>query len=389
MASVRSMRRWALVHKWTSLACTAFLLLICLTGLPLVFHHELDDWLDPDPPYADLPDDAPKVSVDHLIETGRRMFPGEIVTSVFVDDDEPRVVVGMSPSWAESRANPRSNHFIMFDSRTAAILKQSEPPERRRRSFLGVMLRLHIDLFAGLPGALFMGSMGLLFVGAVVSGVVLYGSIMRRHEFGTLRLQRAARIRWLDFHNLLGIVTLAWALMIGATGVMNELSRPLFSLWQQTVIRDLVAPWRGQEAPLQGELASVQAAFDTAKAALPGMVVMTAALPGGELGSPHHFLIWAKGASPLTARLFSPVLVDARTGGLTAVVRMPWYLRTLQVSRPLHFGDYGGLPLKIIWALLDMMTIVVLSSGLYLWLSRRRSPLDERLAEFEEFADEA
>ena len=40
---------------------------------------------------------------------------------------------------------------------------------------------------------------------------------------------------------------------------------------------------------------------------------------------------------------------------------------------PLHFGDYGGLPLKIIWALFDLVTIVVLGSGLYLWLSRRAS----------------
>jgi uncharacterized iron-regulated membrane protein len=91
----------------------------------------------------------------------------------------------------------------------------------------------------------------------------------------------------------------------------------------------------------------------------------------------------------LTARLFTPVLVDARTGALTAVVQLPWYLRALQVSRPLHFGDYGGLSLKIIWALLDLVTIVVLGSGLYLWLSRRRSPIEARLAELASVADEA
>jgi uncharacterized iron-regulated membrane protein len=51
---------------------------------------------------------------------------------------------------------------------------------------------------------------------------------------------------------------------------------------------------------------------------------------------------------------------------------MPWYLRALQTSRPLHFGDYGGLPLKILWALLDVMAIVVLYSGIYLWLAKRK-----------------
>ena len=46
---------------------------------------------------------------------------------------------------------------------------------------------------------------------------------------------------------------------------------------------------------------------------------------------------------------------------------------TLLISQPLHFGDYGGMPLKIIWAVLDVLTIVVLASGLYLWLARRRA----------------
>ena len=46
----------------------------------------------------------------------------------------------------------------------------------------------------------------------------------------------------------------------------------------------------------------------------------------------------------------------------------------LEISRPLHFGDYGGMPLKIIWVLLDVATIAVLGSGLYLWLARRRLP---------------
>jgi uncharacterized iron-regulated membrane protein len=65
------------------------------------------------------------------------------------------------------------------------------------------------------------------------------------------------------------------------------------------------------------------------------------------------------------------VLVDAGTNALTASPPLPWYLTALLVSQPLHFGDYGGLPMQIIWALLDIATIVVLGSGLYLWIKRR------------------
>ena len=51
------------------------------------------------------------------------------------------------------------------------------------------------------------------------------------------------------------------------------------------------------------------------------------------------------------------------------------------LSVPLHFGDYGGMPLKIIWALLDLAAIIVLVTGLYLWLGKRRVPIEQRLAE--------
>ena len=32
-----SVRSWYLIHKWTSLVCTVFLLVICITGLPLIW----------------------------------------------------------------------------------------------------------------------------------------------------------------------------------------------------------------------------------------------------------------------------------------------------------------------------------------------------------------
>jgi uncharacterized iron-regulated membrane protein len=103
---------------------------------------------------------------------------------------------------------------------------------------------------------------------------------------------------------------------------------------------------------------------------MPGMTITSVLFPGSPFGSSQHFLLWGKGNTPLRSRLFTPVLIDARSGGLSAVMKMPWYLRSLEVSRPLHFGDYGGMPLKILWAIFDGLTIVVLISGIYLWCKR-------------------
>src|SRR3546814_1457656 len=67
------------------------------------------------------------------------------------------------------------------------------------------LLQLHTDMFLGLPGMLFLGLMGLIFVIAIVSGVVLYAPFMKKLDFGTLRTARSRRVKWLDYHNLLGL----------------------------------------------------------------------------------------------------------------------------------------------------------------------------------------
>jgi uncharacterized iron-regulated membrane protein len=61
----------------------------------------------------------------------------------------------------------------------------------------------------------------------------------------------------------------------------------------------------------------------------------------------------------------------------------------LLLSQPLHFGDYGGTPLKVIWALLDVITIIVLLSGLYLWCQRCKSSAEDLLIQMDLAAESA
>lgn len=373
-----SLKTWFEIHKWSSLVCTVFLLLLCLTGLPLIFTHEIDHWLDDAKPYAEVAPGAERASLDAMIAHGKRLYPNEAIEYVYIDDDDPQVLIGMNPQ----PGNQDLAHRLRFDAHTGEMLKHFPPAEQEGHGFMEIMLHLHVDLFAGLPGELFLGFMGLLFCVAVVSGVVLYGPYMKKIPFGSVRGERSARIKWLDLHNLLGVVTLAWAFVVGFTGVINELSTPMFKYWQGTAMQALLAPYKGKPTPQLAELSSVDAAYDAARKAQPGMTVNTITFPGNPYGSPYHYVVWLNGDTALTSRLFSPVLLDARTGALGMQVEMPWYLRALEVSRPLHFGDYAGIPLKIIWAVLDLITIIVLGSGLYLWIARRKSAA-ARIAELE------
>ncbi len=361
----RTVRTWCWVHKWTSLVCTLFLFMLCLTGLPLIFHDEIDAAFDDRPPLAALPPGTPQLPLDAFVRTAMRMYPGERPLFMSFDDDRPVANVTTGKVAQPGRGNL---HITAIDWRTAQPVGALD----EEAGIMAIILRLHVDMFAGLPGKLFLGFMGFLFCVSIVSGIVVYAPFMRKLAFGEVRTTRSRRTRWLDLHNLLGIATAMWLGVVGLTGVINTLSETLVAVWRSDQLSALTRPYEGQPPLPVAAFGPLDAAVRTARAAAPGTDPQFVAFPGTRFSSEHHYAVWLKGATPATRQLLTPALIDARTGRLTAMRSMPWYMLALRLSQPLHFGDYGALPLKIIWALLDVIAILVLGSGIYLWLGRGR-----------------
>ncbi|WP_254412604.1 PepSY-associated TM helix domain-containing protein [Dyadobacter diqingensis] len=366
MSSVKTIKAWFQIHKWTSLICTAFLLMLCVTGLPLIFHEEIEA-LEGKPRLARaVAEGTPKTSLDLRAEQALKKYPKKVIRFVYWDEHEPNTTTfSLSDS---VMAPPDSYTTVIVDDHTAEILDEPKTQE----GFMYVMLQLHTDMFMGIGGKLFLGLMGLLFVAAIVSGIMLYGPIMKRFDFGMIRTQRSTRLKWLDMHNLLGVVTIAWATVVGFTGVINTLSEVVLGLWQMGQLAEMTAPYKNA-SPLTGKLSSLDEAMAIAAKAAPDMEPSIITYPGTMFTSKHHYAIFVKGKTPLTKRIIKPALIDAKTGKLTDIRAMPWFVNALFISEPLHFGDYGGLPLKILWALFDIATIIVLGSGLYLWFARNKA----------------
>lgn len=363
------LRRWGWIHKWSSLICTLFILMLCLTGLPLIFSHEIDHLTGNEIEAPAMPEGTSRASVDKVAAEALQAYPGLVPLYFFAEEDEPDVWYVKLDTRVDT--DESESTLILSDARTAKVLGAPNFDE----GFMSVMYRLHVDLYAGLAGKLFLGFMGLLLVVAIISGVVLYAPFMRKLEFAEVRSERAPRTRWLDLHNLLGIVTLVWALAVGFTGVINTWADLIFKGWQADQVSALQAGATRVLLPASASDASavdgsLQAAVDRVLEAAPGMTISMIAYPGTLRATPEHVAVILRGDSPLTARLTQALLVEPNTGEVLEAGARPWYVTALQLSEPLHFGDYGGLPLKILWGLLDILTIIVLGSGLYLWLKR-------------------
>ncbi|KMY01257.1 peptidase [Pseudomonas syringae KCTC 12500] len=361
----QTVRRWSIVHTWSSLICTLFLLMLAVTGLPLIFHHEIDHLLGDAPHYKEMPADTPRLDLEQLARAAEAHRPGEVMQYFGWDDEDPNGVMAITAATAGTE--PNSSHTFALDARTGEALEMPSA----NGGFMMVMLRLHVDLYANLPGKLLLAFMGLLFVVAIVSGTVLYAPFMRKLEFGQVRVNKSRRTRWLDLHNLIGVVTLTWALVVGVTGVISACADLLIASWRNDELATMIAPYK--DAPPLSQRAPATRLLEIAESAAPGMQADFIAFPGTRFSSEHHYAVFLKGNTHLTAHLATPVLIDARTLQVTAVVERPWYMDALGMSQPLHFGDYGGMPMKILWAVLDVLTIIVLGSGVYLWWVRRRA----------------
>ncbi|MDE1167019.1 MAG: PepSY-associated TM helix domain-containing protein [Pseudomonas sp.] len=360
-----TIRRWSFIHTWSSLICTLFLLLLALTGLPLIFHHEIEHLTGNAPQLREMPATTPQLDLQQLVEAAKAHRPGEVMQYFGWDDDDPNGVWSIMAATAGT--DPNDSHTFMLDARTGEAV---ETPGANG-GFMMVMLRLHVDMYAGLPGKLFLAFMGVLFVLAIVSGVVLYAPFMNRLKFATVRPNKSNRLRWLDLHNLIGVVTLTWALVVGVTGVISACADLVIAAWRNDSLSAMVEPYRN--APPLQQLAPASRLLEIAQQAAPGMVADFIAFPGTRFSSEHHYAVFMKGSTHLTSHLLTPVLIDASNLHVTAVGQRPWYMDAMGLSQPLHFGDYGGRPMQILWALLDVLTIIVLGSGVYLWWVRRRS----------------
>lgn len=239
MPSARALKTWSWLHKWSSLICTLFMLLLCLTGLPLIFHHELGHLLGTEVEAPQRADDRARVSLDRVLEAAQARHPGRVIQFASQDEEDDRIwFVTLTPTPAPTD----DFRSVAVDARTGEVL--AEP--RFDEGFMYVMLKLHVDLFAGLAGKLFLGFMGLLLLVAIVTGAVLYGPFMKKLEFGDVRRHRTPRVKWLDLHNLLGVVTLVWAFVVGGTGMINTWADLMIKYWQYDQLSALLAPYQGQ-----------------------------------------------------------------------------------------------------------------------------------------------
>lgn len=356
------------LHRWSSLIATIPFMVLCVTGTVLIFHEEIDHALGHEPQVHDsVP--AEQRPLAEAVDTVHARFPDQqVIASSFDPIGHPGMQLIITAPIGDSSFDNARLHFL--DLASGELIGESDPA----KTVTGFLLELHAQWFLGPAGELIGAFIALLVLISLLSGMVVYAPYVKRIAFGVLRRGRSPRLLQLDLHNFIGALILGWALVVTFTGLLLGFGSLALGVWQMTAL----GPMRDDALQMQAvdsrnPPANIDRAFVAAEQAAPaGWRVLTMIYPGTDFSTPRHYTAVLAGLEGLEERMFSVAIVDAMTGELVLVPPVPWYVKAISVSEPLHFGDYGGLPLKILWTMCTWLTLFITLNGAWLWWNRRQ-----------------
>jgi uncharacterized iron-regulated membrane protein len=375
--------RWLFaVHRWAGLFIGVNVVVLAATGLLLTFHRELDAILgDGLPPPALVAGTGPRPVAELVAAAVQEGAPRQ-ASYVSWSEEQPHLVYVRleAPAGSAALAGEKGVTYVV-DAFSGAVTSLAA----NERALTSILLELHANLFAGTLGEIYVGLVGLAMAIVAVTGFFVYGPFTKQRAFGIVRRGRTSFV-FADLHRALGAATFLWNLVLAATGVFLTLGTLLLQLYAFTELKGVLEASQREyaaahaDAPAAGALLPIDDVLRRIARDVPGHEPVTLAVPGSELAGAEHYLALLRGSTPLERRVLTLGLVHARSGA-TRVVDLPWYLKAVFVSQPLHFGDYGGLPLRLLWALFSVVTLALSGSGIYLFFARRgRRPVSSALA---------
>lgn len=353
-------RRLRQIHSWLGLITGLGLLVIGLTGSLLVFHEELEMLVNPELARVE-PTATGRMTFDTLLAEARRQLPGYEVTGWLPQHDTPRladvlyVIRHGSNEWLVATLDPYTGHVLAS-------------PRLGIQTVTGWLLDLHYEFFADHTGLFAAGLFAVALCLLGVTGVWIYREFWK-HIF-TLRWRRGARLLFSDLHKFVGISSAAFNLLLGFTG----------AYWNLTHV---IGHWISGDPPqpkiehrLYAETLSLDTLNRDAAARLPGFRANFVSLPSSP--SAPAVTLWGtiEPRGPLTGPYGSTVVYDSQTGAhkSTADLRSASrWARIKDTFGPLHFGTFGGLPVKILWCLGGLAPGILAVSGFAIWWVRRSS----------------
>jgi len=343
------------LHTWGGLVVGWVLFAVVFTGTLAVFHHEIEEWMRPE-----------------LHAEEMSAARGLRVAETYLKHNAPK-----ARSW--SIALPEDGLVTVRSgggrrAKSAVLNADGEVVTSRDTAGGEFLAGLHANFRSRGFGTWVVIACGLFMLGAIVSGIVVHKRIFR--DFFTFRPGKGQR-SWLDGHNLVGVATLPFQIVIAASGVLiNPVS--IMPAAVETAFKgddgayfDSIywGPYRREAAhrpaaalPLPELVARGEALLETPVESLqishPGDANSVVTLHGDLESRLTKMDRW--------------VSLDAVTGRLLdGQLDYSGATTTSGVIVGLHLGTFGGAGVRWLYLLLGMASSAMVATGLVLFIAKR------------------
>ena len=348
------------IHSILGLLAGIPLLLIAITGSILVFRTEIDALWDPAKNKLDVPASAERLPYDQLTATARESYPDQIVAGWALPrkHDCADYIFLMDPHdeehWTMGRIDPYSGMVLA-------------PSTEFTDTFTGWVLEFHYTFLADHVGLVVIGLIGVILCLLGVSGFFIYRKFWK--SFFKMKWKTSLRLFSGNLHKRIGIVTAPFFLILGFTGAFWNI---------QHILGHLNEEHEEEHAHLERTPVlevSLDEMIAKSKQEIEGFQEMYISLPHHPGDDPVYFYGYSETRSPMHSDYSCVTVFNAKTGELqsaTDIRDTPAYLQAYDAFRPLHYGNFGGIPVKIIWCVLGLSPAILALSGTYIGICRLR-----------------
>lgn len=363
----KTLHKW---HGWAGIICMVPFLVICLTGSILVFKKEIDAWLLPD--IAALPvTEQPRLSLTDLTTRVNQQLPNyeigswEIFPAGHDEADRVFVIKQGTDIWHKTYLNPYTGDLLSQPAETGHYVTDWLV-EFHYTLLLNDLNHLpeHLGLIIGLILSLF-----LLFMG--ISGLIMYRRFWVR--LFTLRWDQRLLAVCSDLHKMVGTLAAPVLLVLAITGGYYN----ILIFYEEWIEHADGMEHHIITERLYNNNLSIDDMVDDSKLRIEGFKATYLLFPY-EPNLPFTVFGRAPTANPLLSNYGSVSNYDPQTGDYLSTYNLneqSMGVKTLDSFRRLHFGTFGGLPIKILWSIVGLAPLLLALTGTYVWWQRRKKRL--------------
>lgn len=343
----RSFFKWT--HTWIGLVAGLIIAVVSLTGSVIVFRTEIE--LASSARGAGGPG---VVGLDELTRQVALTRPGAQVRRVrFPTQAGDPFIVQVESAGRQER--------LVCEASTGRVLGPL------KSGLVDWTIDLHRNLLAGRTGRKAVGVVGIVLFTLAATGMWLWLSGARKWKaWISVRPQGGSRRFHFELHRAAGLWSYGLLTVVSFVGI--GLAYPDTF---RNALRHMTGEPAAAKAPRVAKSASMALRtldeyLRMGTSAMPDGIPTELRLPEGDKGPVDLRLRRAGDLSPSGNHVY----LEPVTGRVRAVSKLadqPLATRIFSAFAPIHYGEFGGLPVKIVWGLLGLMPSVLFVTGLITW----------------------